>query len=390
MNSKERVRITFDHKEPDRVPIFEADINAPVASEIMGRPIYIGYGGTTRVKMVAEALLEDRYETFIRQRTDDYIALYRRLGIDVFHAPPLPNHRTKPEIINGTSWRYVNQERGTWSIVRYSPESDMGGVVDCNITQEGLEGLKKEISIMESEGPFVDELYLGELKHVVTQVGHEMFVLGSGIGVRIPLSDCWASVFMMAMIMEPTLAHRYLDLCLERTLALLERMIEIGVDGAVCGIDWAGSTGMIISPVHFREFIMPRLKQITAKCHQYGLVYIKHTDGNVMAIKKEFFVESGVDGYHPIDPGAGMDIGYIKNEYGHRLTLLGNVDCANTLVYGSRQEIIDETISVIKKAAPGGGFLLSSSNSIHSGIPAKNYLTMLEAAREYGNYPIAL
>jgi hypothetical protein len=390
MNSKERVKKAFDHEEPDRVPIFEAEINSPVASEILGRPAYVGYGGYTRVKMVAEALLEDRYEAFVRQRTDDYIALDRRLGIDVFHAPPLPNNRTKPEPIDGTTWRYVDPSKGTWSIARYLPESDMGGVVDCNIKQEGFEGLKKEISIMESEGTLVDELYLGELKHVIAQVGHEMFVLGSGIGVRIPLSDCWADVFMMAMIMKPTLAHRYLDLCLERTLALLDRMIEIGVNGVACGIDWAGSTGMIISPAHFREFILPRLKQITARCHQRGLVYIKHTDGNVMAIEKEFFEESGVDGYHPIDPGAGMDIRYVKEKYGRRLTLLGNVDCAHTLVHGSRQEIIDETISVIKKAAPGGGFLLSSSNSIHSGIPAKNYLTMLEAAREYGDYPIAL
>jgi len=389
MNSKERVKIAFDHEEADRVPIFEVDINSPVASEILGRPTSVGYGGTTRVKMVAEALIEDHYEAFVRQRTDDYIALYRRLGIDVFHAPPLPKNRTKPETINGTTWRYADPVKGTWSIARYLPESDMGGVVDCNIKQEGIEGLKKEISIMESEGPLVDEIYLGEMKHVMAKVGHEMFVLGSGIGVRIPLSDCWAGVFMEAMVMKPALAHRYLDLCLERTLTLLERLIEIGVDGVVCGVDWAGSTGMIISPAHFREFILSRLKQITARCHQCGLVYIKHTDGNVMAIEKEFFEESGVDGYHPIDPGAGMDIGYVKKRYGHRLTLLGNVDCTHTLVHGSRQQIIDETLSIIRMAAPGGGFLLSSSNSIHSGIPAENYLTMLEAARAYGCYPIA-
>jgi uroporphyrinogen decarboxylase len=56
----------------------------------------------------------------------------------------------------------------------------------------------------------------------------------------------------------------------------------------------------------------------------------------------------------------------------------------------SRQQIIAETVEVIKKAAPGGGFVLSSSNSIHSGVPTENFLTMLEAARQYGNYPIAL
>jgi uroporphyrinogen decarboxylase len=40
-------------------------------------------------------------------------------------------------------------------------------------------------------------------------------------------------------------------------------------------------------------------------------------------------------------------------------------------------------------AAPGGGHLLSSSNSIHSSVRPENYLAMVEALREYGNYPLA-
>jgi hypothetical protein len=43
-----------------------------------------------------------------------------------------------------------------------------------------------------------------------------------------------------------------------------------------------------------------------------------------------------------------MDIGYIRQKHGHRVTLLGNVDWAHTLVHGSRQPIIDETVDVIK------------------------------------------
>ena len=372
------------------MPVFELDINAPVASEILGREVNVGYGGKARIKMVAEALLEDRYEEFVRQRTDDYIELYRELEFDLCRSPFLSLGKAKPEPINDTTWRYSDKDRGTWSIERYIPESDMGGEVDCDIKQDGLGGLRRVVSILREEGPVVDDLCLGELEYMVGQIGHVMFVLGGGIGVDIPLAACWAEVFMVAMVKEPALAHCYLDLRLERTLALLDRMIDIRIDGVVGGADWAGSTDMIISPAHFREFILPRLKQITDKCHQHGLVYVKHTDGNVMAIETEFLEESGVDGYHSVDPGAGMDIGYIKRKHGHRVTLLGNVDCAHTLVHGSRQQIIDETVDVIEKAAPGGGFVLSSSNTIHSGIPTENYLTMLEAARQYGEYPIAL
>jgi hypothetical protein len=41
---------------------------------------------------------------------------------------------------------------------------------------------------------------------------------------------------------------------------------------------------------------------------------------------------------------------------------------------------------VIRAAAPGGGFLLSTSNSVHPGVIPEYYLAMLETARAVGNY----
>ena len=79
---------------------------------------------------------------------------------------------------------------------------------------------------------------------------------------------------------------------------------------------------------------------------------------------------------------------YYKENYGDRLTLLGNVSCARTLVYGTKEEIEEETRRVIEIGAPGGGFVLSSSNTIHSQVPADKYLLMLETAKKYGGYPI--
>lgn len=38
--------------------------------------------------------------------------------------------------------------------------------------------------------------------------------------------------------------------------------------------------------------------------------------------------------------------------------------------------------------AHGGGFILSSSNSIHSSCRPENFKAMIEACREFGEYPI--
>jgi uroporphyrinogen decarboxylase len=83
-----------------------------------------------------------------------------------------------------------------------------------------------------------------------------------------------------------------------------------------------------------------------------------------------------------------MDLSAVKAQYGHRIAIKGNVDCIETLVHGTQEEVIEETKETIRAGAPGGGFILSSSNSIHSGVKPENYLTMLKTLEQHGHYPI--
>ena len=117
---------------------------------------------------------------------------------------------------------------------------------------------------------------------------------------------------------------------------------------------------------------------------------IKHTDGNLWPII-DMIVDSGIDCLDPIDPQAGMDLAEVKAKYGHRIALKGNVDCAQTddlrHAGGGRAEATSEAL---RKGMPGGGFILSSSNSIHSGVKPENYLAMLRTLQEFGTYPMNL
>jgi uroporphyrinogen decarboxylase len=82
-----------------------------------------------------------------------------------------------------------------------------------------------------------------------------------------------------------------------------------------------------------------------------------------------------------------MDIGETKREFGRRTCLIGNIDCSFLLVFGNPGEVRQSVKETIAEAAPGGGYIISSSNSIHPGCKPENYLAMVEAAREYGRYP---
>ena len=188
-------------------------------------------------------------------------------------------------------------------------------------------------------------------------------------------------------IKNPQFVKRLSEVAWSFQSRLLENMAQVGVDILLTGDDYAGKTGPMMSPRHFREFILPYLQKAVDIAHQHGLPFIKHTDGNLWKII-DMIVDTGIEGLHPNEPLAGMDIGEVKAKYGHRIAVVGNVDCGMLLPLGSEEEVIEAVKETIAKASVGGGHILSSSNSIHPAVKAENYRAMVAAAREYGKYPL--
>ena len=82
-----------------------------------------------------------------------------------------------------------------------------------------------------------------------------------------------------------------------------------------------------------------------------------------------------------------MDIRLVKKEYGSRVCLIGNVD-VDLLSTGTPDEIEKVVRELICDLAPGGGYILSSGNSIPSYAQVENVIAMGQALKEYGRYPI--
>jgi uroporphyrinogen decarboxylase len=122
---------------------------------------------------------------------------------------------------------------------------------------------------------------------------------------------------------------------------------------------------------------------------ELGLRVIKHTDGMIWPLL-EMIVDSGIDCLDPIDPVAGMDLAEVKAKYGKRIALKGNVDCAHLMTLGTPEQVAAATREALRIGAPGGGFILSSSNSIHSSVKPENYMAMLATLREHGRYPLSV
>ena len=99
-------------------------------------------------------------------------------------------------------------------------------------------------------------------------------------------------------------------------------------------------------------------------------------------------IEAGIDALHGIQPSCGMEVKKLKEKFGDRITFFGAIEC-DTLVQGTPAQIEKEVADCIRDGAPGGGFVLTSSNSIQAGAKFENYMAMLETAKQKGRYPIA-
>lgn len=83
-------------------------------------------------------------------------------------------------------------------------------------------------------------------------------------------------------------------------------MTDAEVDVIRYGDYTLGRNCPIISLDLHRKLIVPRLKKIT-KEQKKGAYLINHTDGNTYPILEDL-VSTGVDGMHPFEPQAGMDL----------------------------------------------------------------------------------
>jgi uroporphyrinogen decarboxylase len=192
---------------------------------------------------------------------------------------------------------------------------------------------------------------------------------------------------LMALLLEPRGFSALLQRSIQYNLKLADvARRRFGTCIVATTDDVADATGPLIRPDTYFELIGPKFQQVIQGYKELGYLCIKHCDGNIDALA-DFWVECGVDCLDPIDPVAGYTLGGMKQRYGDKVCLKGNVDCTGALCEGTPEEVRQEVRQCLREGGPGGGLILSSSNTIHRGVQADNYRAMLEALRRYGKYP---
>ncbi|MGQ9639852.1 MAG: uroporphyrinogen decarboxylase family protein [Candidatus Bathyarchaeia archaeon] len=367
MNSRERVLKTLEIEEPDRLPIMEIEIEPTLMEMILGKKYSVATSTQTQV-------LADREKE--KLRNDFKIECYRKIGFDVctadLSAPEYWRPKVNPDGTMIDLWgRILLFDGETKQWVPYSTIFN---------TPEDFE--KFQLPDPNAEG------WMFATEYLKRKVGDDM---ATATVIRDPFAHVWEMFtpikFVRWMYENPQLIRRAIDKITEFNITIIKRIGEASPDFIISAGDYCEVKGPMVPTRFFREVIFPNLKRQVDAAHKAGLKLIKHTDGNINPILDD--MAGIVDGLHSLDPSAGVDIGEVKAKYGSKLVLIGNVSVDN-LARKNKAEIIEEVKSIIKRVSPGGGHILSSSNTWAAGAKLDNCLAMVEAGRRYGIYPIRI
>ena len=170
----------------------------------------------------------------------------------------------------------------------------------------------------------------------------------------------------------------------EWTIKVVEHLNQLDFDFFWANDDLADTKAPFVSRAMYQELILPYQKMVAQAIKK---PWIFHSDGNLMPILDDLLT-LGMNGLHPIQPSA-MDIGQVKAKYGNRICIVGNIDLDYTLTLGTPEEVDQEVRERIAVAGQGGGYIITSANSLPDYCKTENVWAMSRAIQKYGRYPLA-
>jgi len=347
----ERIRKAVAHEEPDRVPLIEALVEYPIQSKFLGRE-------------VTDDDLEAQVE-FWASAGYDYIPLV----VGMMTPGKVTENSSISRIIRDRLAKSANaNDDRSWNLEYTSFIEDRRSFE--------LFPWEEAAAVDISKFERVKDLLPPGMK--VIAISGKIYTLS------------WMLMgfenFAASMLTDEQLVLDIMSKVAEIQIDSAERVLGLPHVGAVWAVDdIAAGTGTMISPQALRKYLFPWYRKLAALCHHAGKMFFYHSDGDMIPVIEDL-IELGVDALHPIDPTA-MDIVEIKEKYGDRLCLFGNVD-TELLRSGGTAEIEAEVKRLLCKVSSGGGFCLGSGNSVPSWADIDNYKTMLQTVMKYGRYPI--
>ena len=347
LTSRERVLVTINRKEPDRVPVCPPGGRVNLTPEVKRFLKEFEFDEFVSLNFIRN--LDEGREVSPGVYVDDYGCVYRHKGVSEIPyciRSPLRDAETVREIEEYPKW----------------PDADDPDLI--------LEDARRKARMIREETDHVTTIDVGSIFHRYSWL--------RGF-------DKW----LMDMRLNPEVyevtATRICEIRLKCALNLLKVVGEY-TDLVQMGDDLGSTTGPFVSVRDFRRFIKPYYERLIREIkREYPhLKFWFHSHGAITRLIPDL-IEIGLDVLNPVLPGDNMDPQVLKARFGPDLCFDGGVDVEYILPFGTAEQVEEHVKDVIGKLAPGGGYIFRAQ-MISNLVSYENLRTAYEAALKYGSY----
>jgi uroporphyrinogen decarboxylase len=352
LTTHERFRRVLDHREADRVPIWDFPWPGTLARWYReGLPPGIGFAEFFDLDKIARIEVDNspRYPERVVEETEEYKVYTTKWGAtqrEFKHADSTPEFLgytvTTPE-----KWQEAKR--------RMTPSDD----------RIPWDYLRQNYGRWRDEGYWIDaKLFFGfDSAHALT-VGFETFLL--------------------ALLEQPQWCADMFNHYLDVSIALQDRVWDAGYkfDSVTWTDDLGYKNGLFFSLDTYRSLLKPVQQRAVQWAHGKGVKVRCHTDGNITALLPEL-VDIGIDMLHPLEAKAGMNALDVKRQYGRSLTIHGAL---NALLWTDVDAIEAEIQRLVPVLKQSGGYIFASDHSIPNSVSFENIKAIVALAKKYGSY----
>jgi len=402
MDAKDRIMAVFNHEIPDRVPIMELDMNSKIIAQYYGddygSPVemakleFLGKIPGWRYIMKSTMANPKTYINIVLKA----IKLFRKMGLDAVCAPiclfPTKNLGRKNKIAGKPALRFTIPSWGEF-IDEYGRHFktiptkygfDILYYIGGAITSEKLYDEWGPISET-AHDPMRMQIYEAALKEAKNSDGsYSIYPIPSIGGLNeVTWEALGMKFFAKSLRKRRPFLKRVLDDRKKFSIELIKDLADHGAEMVLCYDDLGFKEGPLLNPADFKELFVPRMKEIVDAAHKRGMKFFLHSCGNLNELWDDI-ISTGIDGLHPIEPTAKMNIFDLKKN-NPDLVFIGNVS-PQDLQDKSPDFIRDYTTRLMTECKEGGHYILSSGHSINPAVDLENYLAMRKIHSKYAQY----
>ena len=314
MNRKERFHSALKLQIPDRVPMFDFLFQKPMYDVLIGHRPEV-YNGPDAVRLALALDHDGVWLAFGSYGGFQPKSLHKNVYVDEW----------------GTTYQ---KNEYAWPIdapVDY-PIKSRADLAEYKVPDPTLPGRTSEIDAVRNM----------ETDHLAL-VG----------GIQGPLTTAWLLMgyerICYALYDDPAMLKEIFRFAVDYFMEAARLCVEVGCDSIVIGEDFGDSHSGFMKLEHFRKYVLPPFAELVEYTSNLGVPVLLHSCGHITEYLDDL-AQTKIDAIHPLQRTAGMDLRMVKNKYGKRFCIIGNIDSSQTLPFGTTADVAADP----SRVSPGG------------------------------------